>query len=149
MNTKKAKHTNHEHPQKITVDVSIEKPISDVWNTWKNVTDIMHWNIPFAEWHCPKVQNDLKTGGKFLFRMEAIDGTEGFDHSGTYDSVIRHKLIKYTGDDGRKSEIKFISQGDTTLVVETFEPEKENSIEMQKNFCLAVLMKFKKYTESK
>jgi uncharacterized protein YndB with AHSA1/START domain len=135
--------------QIITVEVTIEKPISVVWETWANPIDIMQWNIPFNDWHCPKVVNDLKSGGRFIFRMEAKDGSDGFDHSGIYDTVTQHQLIAYTGDDGRKSEINFIAHGDTTTVSETFEPEIMNPIDMQRDFCQAVLHKFKKYTESK
>ncbi len=80
--------------------------------------------------------------------MEAKDGSEGFDHSGKYDKVIKNQLIAYTVSDGRKSIIKFVSNGDTTTVIETFEPEKGNSIEMQKNFCQSVLNNFKKYAET-
>ncbi len=96
-----------------------------------------------------RVDNDLKSGGRFIFRMEAKDGSEGFDHSGIYDTVIHHQLIAYTGDDGRKSKIKFISFGDTTMVSETFEPEISNPIDMQRDFCQVVLHKFKDFTESK
>lgn len=135
--------------QKITVDVTIEKPIAVVWETWANPDDIMQWNIPFDNWHCPKVDNDLKSGGRFIFRMEAKDGSDGFDHSGIYDTVIQHQLIAYTGDDGRKSEIKFIVHGDTTTVSETFEPEITNPIDMQRDFCQVELHKFKDFTESK
>lgn len=135
--------------QKITIDITIEKPIAMVWETWANPSDIMLWNIPFDDWHCPRVDNDFKSGGRFIFRMEAKDGSEGFDHSGIYDTVIQHQLIAYTGDDGRKSEIKFISHGDTTTVSEAFEPEIMNPIDMQRDFCQAVLNNFKKYTESK
>ena len=135
--------------QKITVVITIEKPIALVWETWANPDDIMQWNIPFDDWHCPSVDNDLKSGGRFIFRMEAKDGSEGFDHSGIYDTVIHHQLIAYTGDDGRKSEIKFISYGDTTTVSEMFEPEITNPVDMQRDFCQAVLHKFKDYTESK
>lgn len=133
----------------ITVEVTVEKPIASVWKIWANPADIMHWNIPFVDWHCPRVENDLQTGGRFLFRMEAKESSEGFDHSGKYDVVILHQLIKYTGDDGRKSEIKFVSNSDSTTVIETFEPEETNPIDKQRDFCLSVLNRFKKYTESK
>jgi uncharacterized protein YndB with AHSA1/START domain len=133
----------------ITVEVTVEKPIASVWQVWASPADIMQWNIPFVDWHCPSVENDLQSGGRFIFRMEAKDGSDGFDHSGKYDVVILHQLIKYTGDDGRKSEIKFVSHGDTTTVSETFEPEQTNPIDMQRDFCFSVLNSFKKHAESK
>lgn len=79
--------------------------------------------------------------------MEAKNGSEGFDHYGNYDKIVKHQLIEYTVSDGRRSIIKFISEGDTTVVVETFEPEKETPVEMQKGFCYSVLKKFKIYSE--
>jgi uncharacterized protein YndB with AHSA1/START domain len=133
----------------ITVEVTVNKPIESVWQDWARPADIMQWNIPFDDWHSPRVENDLKPGGSFLFRMEAKDGSVGFDHSGKYDKVINNQLIEYTGTDGRKSVIEFISKGDTTTIVETFEPEPINPLEMQKDFCQSVLNNFKKYTESK
>jgi uncharacterized protein YndB with AHSA1/START domain len=133
----------------ITVEVTVNKPVENVWQVWVRPADIMQWNIPFDDWHSPRVENDLKPGGSFLFRMEAKNGSEGFDHSGIYDKVISNQLIEYTDADGRKSIIKFIPHGDTTTIVETFEPEKTNPIEMQKDFCQSVLNNFKRYTESK
>jgi uncharacterized protein YndB with AHSA1/START domain len=135
--------------QTITVEVTIDKPIDLVWQVWSSPDDIMQWNIPFDDWHSPRVDNDLKTGGRFSFRMEAKDGSEGFDHSGVYDKVINNQLIEYTGSDGRRSSIKFVPKDITTTVIETFEPEKTNAIEMQKDFCQAVLNNFKKYVETK
>lgn len=133
----------------ITVKVNIDKPIESVWQVWSTPADIMQWNIPFDNWHSPYVENDLKPGGNFLFRMEAKDGSEGFNHSGKYDKVIKNKLIEYTGNDGRKSIIEFISNGHTTTIIETFEPEKSNPREMQKDFCQSVLNNFKKHIEIK
>jgi uncharacterized protein YndB with AHSA1/START domain len=133
----------------ITVKIKIDKPIASVWQFWTNPADIANWNIPFENWHCPKVENDLKVGGKFCYRMESKDGNEGFDHDGIYDKVVENQLIEYTVSDGRKSIIEFISDGENTQITETFEPEKDNPIELQKEFCSSVLQKFKIYTESK
>ncbi|MBC7888299.1 MAG: SRPBCC domain-containing protein [Ferruginibacter sp.] len=133
----------------ITAEIKIEKPVDCVWQLWTTPADIVHWNIPFDDWHSPKVENDLKVSGKFFFRMEKKDGSEGFDHYGTYDKIVKNQLIEYTVSDGRKSVIKFISDADTTLVVETFEPERETPVEIQKDFCYSGLKKFKRYSESK
>jgi uncharacterized protein YndB with AHSA1/START domain len=120
-----------------------------IWETWTTPSDIMQWNIPFDDWHCPRVENDVRTGGNFLFRMEAKNGSAGFNHAGKYDRVINHQLIEYTVSDGRKSIIQFIPNGDATALIETFEPEKENAVEMQAAFCQSVLNRFKKYAENK
>ena len=134
---------------KITAEVTVNKPIEIVWQVWATPSDIMQWNIPSDDWHTPFVDNDLKTGGRFFFRMEAKNGSEGFDHSGKYENVIINQLIEYIGDDGRKSIIEFVSNGETTTIIETFEPENTNPIEMQKDFCQSVLNNFKKYIETK
>ena len=133
----------------ITVEVTVNKPIESVWQVWASTSDIMQWNIPFDDWHTPTVKNDLQPGGSFFFRMETKDGSEGFDHTGTYDKVIRYQLIEYTGTDGRKSAIKFRSTDETTTIVETFEPDKSNPIDMQRDFCQSVLNNFKQYIETK
>ncbi len=132
----------------LTVEITVNKAIENVWQFWTTPADIAQWNNPFDNWHSPRVENDLKPGGSFLYRMEAKDGSEGFDHSGKYDKVIKNQLIAYTVSDGRKSIIKFVSNDDTTTIIETFELEKGNSIEMQKNFCQSVLNNFKKYAET-
>jgi uncharacterized protein YndB with AHSA1/START domain len=133
----------------LTVEITIDKPVEYVWQVWTTPADIMQWNIPFDDWHSPRVESDLRQGGNFLYRMEAKNGSVGFDHSGKYDKVIINQLIEYTVSDGRKSIIEFVSKGDKTIIVETFEPERENPIEMQKDFCQSVLNSFKKYAETK
>jgi len=133
----------------ITVEIKIDKPVEYVWQLWTTPAHIAQWNIPFDDWHCPNVESELKAGGKFFYRMEARDGDEGFDHYGCYDKIIKHELIEYMVSDGRKSVIGFISDGDTTQVVETFEPEKETPVDLQRNFCSSVLKRFKKYAETK
>ena len=131
----------------ITVETTLNKPVESVWKIWTTPADIMQWNNPFHDWHSPRVENDLKQGGSFFYRMEAKDGSAGFDHRGKYDKVINNQLIEYTVSDGRKSIIEFVSNGDTTLLIETFEPEKINPLEMQKGGWQAILNNFKKYTE--
>ena len=134
-------------PNSITLKIQVDKPVDYVWLLWTKAADIERWNIPFDDWHCPKAENDLKPGGNFYFRMEATNGRDGFDHSGTYDKILENRRIEYTVSDGRKSIIEFISDGGTTLVVETFEPEKETPVELQRNFCFSVLKRFKEYAE--
>ena len=134
--------------QAITIKAIVNAPVEKVWNAWSNPEDIMKWNSASDDWHTPKAENDLRTGGKFLSRMEAKDGSWGFDFGGVYDNVEEFKVIEYTMGDGRKVKVNFNSKGNTTEVVETFDPESQNSIEMQRSGWQSILDNFKKYTES-
>jgi uncharacterized protein YndB with AHSA1/START domain len=133
----------------ITVETTVNTPIETVWKLWTTPADIMQWNTPSADWHCPSAEADLKEGGTFSFRMEAKDGSVGFDHSGKYSKIVPHELIEYIVSDGRSSVIKFIADGNKTTIAETFVPEKETPLEMQKGFTQSVINNFKKYAESK
>lgn len=107
----------------------------------------MQWCQASDDWHAPRAENDLKTGGKFSTTMAAKDGSFSFDFGGVYDEVTEHKLIKYTMGDGRKVSVVFNAQGNATEVIETFEPESTNPEEMQRGGWQAILDNFKKYTE--
>lgn len=131
----------------ITAEVEINAPIETVWARWTEPAHIMQWNNPSDEWRNAKVENDLRAGGKFLFAMELKDGSSRFNFKGTYDEVKIHELISYTLDDDRKSIITFIT-GPVVKITEVFEPEKNHPLDMQKDFCQAVLDGFKKYAES-
>lgn len=131
----------------ITVEAVIEAPVGKVWNLWTQPVHISKWNYASDDWHCPSAENDLRAGGRFVSRMEAKDGSAGFDFSGTYEEVKKHKHIAYTMDDGRKVVIRFSGNGDKTRVAETFEPEDENSREMQREGWQAILDNFKEYAE--
>ena len=133
----------------LTAEIIIQAPIEKVWKLWTTAADIKQWNNPSDEWHSPNVEIDLKTGGRFLFRMENKNGSVGFDHAGRYDKILLHQLIEYTVDDGRRSVIVFSTNNDSTTVTETFEPEPQTPVDMQKEFCQSVLNNFKKYVESK
>ena len=132
----------------ITVKNTVNAPIEKIWSCWTKPEHIIKWNNASDDWHTPRAENDLRVGGKFLSRMEARDGSAGFDFGGVYDEVKTNELIAYTMDDGRKVKINFTSQGNTTKVVETFEAENENSIEIQQGGWQAILDSFKKYTET-
>jgi uncharacterized protein YndB with AHSA1/START domain len=132
----------------ITVEVLVQAPINTVWTKWTTPADIMQWCAASDDWHAPKAENDPKTGGKFMTRMEAKDGSFGFDFEGVYSNVITNELIEYAMPDGRKVQIKFRAQGNETLVTETFDPENENPHEMQKTGWQAILNNFKKHVES-
>lgn len=131
----------------ITVEVTIYSSIEKIWKLWTAPEHIMQWNVPFDEWHSPRVENDLKGNGKFLFRMEKKDGSEGFDFAGKYEKVITNQLIEYTLTDNRKTINIFTANENKVTIIETFDPEKQTPIELQKEFCQNVLNKFKKYVE--
>jgi uncharacterized protein YndB with AHSA1/START domain len=133
----------------ITVSASINAPIEKVWELWTAPKHIMQWNNASPDWHTPKAENDLRTGGRFSSRMEAKDGSFGFDFGGVYDEVKMHKVIAYTIGDGRKVKVNFTGNGNTTEVVEAFEAEGTNPVEMQRGGWQAILNNFKKYVEAK
>jgi len=132
----------------ITVEATVNAPVEKVWKLWTEPEHIKKWNNASDDWHSPSAVNDLKVGGQFSVRMEAKDGSFGFDFGGTYDNVIPNKLIAYTLGDGRKVKIDFSVDGNQTKVIEVFEAESQNPIEMQKNGWQSIMNNFKKYTES-
>lgn len=134
---------------KITVTTEINKPINDVWDFFNNPEHITKWNFAHESWECPLAKNDLKVGGKLEVRMQAKDGSFGFDFVGTYDEVKEDELIKYHIEDGRKVEIIFEKLADDkTKVTENFEPENQNPLEMQQQGWQAILDNFRNYSES-
>lgn len=132
----------------ITVEATVNAPVHKVWKYWTQPEHITKWAFATPEWHAPRAENDLRPGGAFMSRMEAKDGSMGFDFAGVYDEVKEHEYISYTLGDGRKVEITFTGQGDQTRVVETFEAENTNPIELQKGGWQAIMNNFKSYTES-
>lgn len=131
----------------ITVEATVNAPLEKVWQCWTSPADIMKWNQADPSWHCPAATNDLRVGGKFVATMAAKDGSASFDFNGIYDEVVKHKLIAYTIEGGRKVRITFSAEGHATKVVESFEQENENPLEMQKFGWQSILNSFKKYTE--
>lgn len=134
-----------ETSKKIIVETTVQAPVEKVWEYWTEPSHITKWNTATEEWHTPYAENDLQVGGKFLSRMEAKDGSFGFDFGGVYDDVRVNEGIAYTLEDGRKVTISFIPQGDETKVIETFDAENSNPIEMQEAGWQAILDNFKKY----
>jgi uncharacterized protein YndB with AHSA1/START domain len=133
---------------RITVETTVKAPIEKVWDCFTQPEHITKWNNASDDWHTPSASNDLRVGGNFVYRMEAKDGSFGFDFGGVYESVDQNEYIEYTIGDGRNVKVNFFAQGDKTNVVETFEAEDTHSIEMQKGGWQAILDNFKKYTES-
>ena len=133
---------------KITIEAFVNAPLNTVWESWTAPQHIIHWNFASDDWYAPKAENDLRPGGTFSSRMEAKDGSFGFDFEGVYDEVETNKLIAYTLGDGRTVKIKFTYTGNETHIAETFEAETVNSEELQRDGWQAILDNFKKYTES-
>lgn len=134
---------------KVKVSAVINVSLEKVWEAWNSPSDIMKWNYADPSWHCPSSENDLKAGGKFTHRMEAKDGSFGFDFEGQYDQVLKNKEISYTMADGRKVRTLFESQHDgNTWVETTFDAEQTNDPESQQEGWQAILDNFKAYVES-
>ncbi len=140
---------NTQAKTEITVETTVNAPVEKVWESFTKPEHIKGWNFAIDEWQCPSAENDLRKGGNFNYRMEAKDGSFGFDFAGTYDDVQENKHIAFTMGDGRKTTIDFIPEGDKTHVRETFDAENQNDIEMQRGGWQAILDNFKKYTESR
>jgi uncharacterized protein YndB with AHSA1/START domain len=134
--------------QPITVTTTVKAPIEKVWKYWTHPEHITQWNNASDDWFTPHASNDLRPEGKFNFRMEARDGSFGFDFDGIYNAVKEHEIIEYSIIDGRKVSIRFESDGSQTTITETFEAENENSTELQQKGWQSILDNFKKYTES-
>lgn len=133
----------------VTVSTTVQAPAVNVWQFWTSPQHITQWCFAIDTWHTPKAENDVRPGGKFISRMEAKDGSVGFDLEGVYEEVIENKLITYTMADSRKVKIVFSDEHGSTHITETFDPETMNPIEMQQAGWQAILDNFKKYVEAK
>ena len=134
---------------KITIHTDISADAETVWNYYTAPEHITKWNYASPDWHCPKAENDLRVGGKFSSRMEAKDGSFGFDFEGMYDEVNPPGNLIYSMNDNRKVSVHFEAAGDKTRVTITFDSENENPEEMQREGWQAILNNFKKYVESR
>ena len=132
----------------LEASVEINATMKMVWDAWTEENFIRIWNVPFSDWHCPSVKNDIRTEGSFNFRMEKIDGSEGFDYIGKYLLVIPFTRIETLQEDGRKSVITFKENGNFVKLTEQFEPEGQTDLTLQKQFCQSVLNKFKDFIEN-
>lgn len=132
----------------ITVQVLINAPTKKVWEFWSEPQHIIKWTFASDDWHAPYAENDLRIDGKFKTTMAAKDGSISFDFEGIYTDVQTYKLIEYVLGDGRKVSISFESGDNVTTVTETFDPESENSVELQRGGWQAILDNFKNYVET-
>ena len=131
----------------VTTESTIEAPVQKVWEYWSKPEHITQWSHASDDWHTPWAKNDLREGGNFSSRMEARDGSMGFEFGGVYDIVKEHKYIEYTMGDNRKVKVKFTPDGNKTHVVQSFDAESQNPVEMQKQGWQAILDNFKKHAE--
>ncbi|MGZ3691359.1 MAG: SRPBCC family protein [Pseudobdellovibrio sp.] len=133
---------------KITIEATVSAPTQKVWTYWTKPEHITKWNFATDTWQCPTAFNDLKVGGKYGARMEAKDGSFGFDFVATYNEVVDQKTLMYTMEDGRTARTTFENLGDKTKVTTVFDAETQNPPEMQKGGWQSILNNFKKYTET-
>lgn len=139
--------TSSVNEKSITIQTTVNAPVDKVWEVFTTPDHIVKWNFAAPEWHSPKATNDLRQGGKFTYRMEAKDGSIGFDFEGVYDEVKEHELIAYSLSDNRKVRVTFSPEGSGTNVSETFEAENTHSLEMQQAGWQAILDNFKAHAE--
>ena len=133
---------------KITVEITVNKDLDFVWNSWTQPDHILKWNHASDDWHTVRALNELKVGGKFFYRMEAKDGSFGFDFESNYELVNEKQELTYIMSDGRRATTIFQSKETETKVTTTFDPENKNPIELQKAGWQAILNNFKTYAES-
>ena len=137
-----------ETPIVVTVECTVNVPVAKAWEYWSNPAHIVRWNSASPDWHTPRAENDLRTGGSFSSRMEARDGSMGFDFGGVYDLVTEHKTINYTMADGRRVFIEFTNNGDSTHILQKFDAETMNPVEMQQAGWQSIMNSYKAYTET-
>lgn len=133
---------------RITVGKSIESNIDKVWEYWTKPKHIINWNFATDEWCCPNVENNLQPNGKFSWRMEAKDGSMGFDFEGIYEKIKEKEFVSYKMADGRKVDIEFIQKENNIEIKESFDAEGTNADEQQRAGWQSILNNFKTYVES-
>ena len=134
---------------KITVETAIKASLDRVWAAWNTPEDIRRWNAASDDWHTPRASVDLREGGKFSARMEARDGSEGFDFEGTYTRIVPRRLVEYRMSDGREVSVEFSEDAGRVRVRETFDAETQNPAEMQREGWQAILDSFRRYVEAR
>lgn len=132
----------------ITVAVEVDGTLENVWNRFTNPAHIVNWNFAADDWQCPWAHNDLRVNGTFTTRMEAKDGSAGFEFSGKYTLVSPYEGYRYVLEDGRNVIVNFTKTNGKIRVSEEFDPEAENSLELQKTGWQSIMDNFKKYCES-
>jgi uncharacterized protein YndB with AHSA1/START domain len=134
---------------KMTVETAVNAKLSTVWDSWNNPEDIKQWNSAQDDWHTTTSTVDLREGGQFKARMEAKDGSEGFDFEGVYTRIVPKKRIEYRLTDGREVNVEFVQRPDDVLVKETFETENTYTPELQRAGWQNILDNFGRHVEAK
>ena len=132
---------------KITVEASVKAPIDRVWHAYTTPEDIKQWNAASDDWHTTQARVDLREGGAFTSRMEAKDGSFGFDFAGTYTKIVPHECIEYVFGD-RSATVQFVTSANDVLVRVSFDPETQHPLEMQREGWQAILNNFAKFVEA-
>lgn len=132
----------------ITVEVTVDAPIQKVWDAYVTPEDIVRWNAASDDWHTTSSSVDLRPGGKFSSRMEAKDGSFGFDFAGTYTQIVPNELIEYAFGD-RVCTVAFMAGANGVTVRVTFDAETENPVEQQREGWQAILHNFARHVESR
>lgn len=133
---------------KIAIETTVRAPLGAVWRAWTTPDDIERWNAASDDWHTTSANVDLRVGGTFSSRMEAKDGSMGFDFEGTYTDVAADARLAYVMADGREVVVEFVPQGSAVRVRETFDAEASNPVEMQRDGWQAILDRFARYVEA-
>jgi len=134
---------------KIIIETTVNAPMAAVWSAWNNADDIVRWNAASDDWHTPRASVDLRVGGGFTSRMEARDGSMGFDFSGRYTEVVDHQLIAYVMEDGREVRVEFSDTPAGVRITETFDAEGTHSLAQQRDGWQAILDRFARHVEAK
>jgi uncharacterized protein YndB with AHSA1/START domain len=134
---------------RITIEVNVAAPIQDVLKAWTSPADIRQWNAASETWHCPSAEIDLRPGGTFSYRMEAKDGSEGFDLRGTFTDVIPYERIEFAFEDQRLVAVEFAARDGSVKVHESFDAESIHSVEQQRQGWQAILDRFARHVEAK
>ncbi len=134
---------------RITIQTTVNASPDKVWSAWTTPEDVNQWNAASDDWHNTRSSNDLREGGRFSYRMEAKDGSMGFDFEGTYTRVLPGKLIEYVMDDDRAVSVSFEAGAGGVTVTESFDAESENPLEMQRDGWQSILDRFRSYVESR
>lgn len=136
-----------ENDRKVIIHVTVDSSMDEVWNNWTSPEHIVHWNFASDDWCCPAAENDVRVGGQFSWRMEAKDGSFGFDFCGEYTEVVKNKVLEYRLGDGRPVSVEFTQVENGVELKETFQGEDENTLEMQEKGWQNILNNFKKHVE--
>ncbi|AOS45965.1 hypothetical protein Verru16b_03056 [Lacunisphaera limnophila] len=133
----------------ITIETTVAASVATAWQAWTSPAAITQWNFASPDWSCPRAELDLRPGGKFKYRMEAKDGSFGFDFEGEFTAVIPNQKLEYSLGDDRKVSVDFIAEGGATRIVESFQAEDAHAGEAQRQGWLAILHNFKKFVDGR